>query len=188
MIRCNLAVLLAERNLKISKVSKDTGISRTTLTSLNSNYSQGIQFDTMNTLCLYLGITPEKLINYIPFDIKITDVKYDVEDSEADIGVELITSNKSKKKYELFALINKHYSERYYIIEWLEIEMRIPEYKDDEFNKHNQEISKYLKELPQPFISDFEGEIIGKLYEAIEKEETLGQAPDVTFDWRNIIF
>ena len=65
MIRCNLAVLLAERNLRISKVSKDTGISRTTLTSLNNNYSQGIQFDTMNTLCLYLGVVPEKLISYI---------------------------------------------------------------------------------------------------------------------------
>ena len=98
MIRCNLAVLLAERNLKISKVSKDTGISRTTLTSLNSNYSQGIQFDTMNTLCLYLGIAPEKLINYIPFDITITNFEYSIQNNEIDMEIEISTNNKSKKK------------------------------------------------------------------------------------------
>ena len=46
MIACNLSVLLAERNLKISQVSKATGISRTTLTSLALNNAKGIQFDT----------------------------------------------------------------------------------------------------------------------------------------------
>ncbi len=188
MIRCNLAVLLAERNLRISKVSKDTGISRTTLTSLNNNYSQGIQFDTMNTLCLYLGVVPEKLISYIPFDMEITSFEYDTESGEMDIQLEITTNNKNKKNYQLFANVNKHYSEKYYIIEWLEVEMGISEYKDIEFNNHNQEISKYLKELPQPFISDFEGEITERLYKAIEREDTLSQTPDVTFEWRSAIF
>ena len=184
MIRCNLAVLLAERNLKISKVSKDTGISRTTLTSLNSNYSQGIQFDTMNTLCLYLGIAPEKLINYIPFDITITNFEYSIQNNEIDMEIEISTNNKSKKKYELSASINKHYSEKSYVIKWLEIEMWIPEYEDEELNDHNQEILKYLTRLSQSFISDFERKIVGRLYEAIEREETLTEAPDVTFNWR----
>ena len=69
MLRCNLAILLSERNLKITKVAKDTGISRTTLTSLSSNSSKGIQLDTMNTLCHYLSITPDKLFSFIPLDI-----------------------------------------------------------------------------------------------------------------------
>lgn len=41
MILTNLKVLLAERNLSISKVSNDTGISRTTLTALSSNNCKG---------------------------------------------------------------------------------------------------------------------------------------------------
>ena len=61
MIVCNLAVLLAERGLKITKVSKDTGLSRTTLTALYYNRGQGIQLDTMDTLCNYLKITPNEL-------------------------------------------------------------------------------------------------------------------------------
>lgn len=52
MIKCNLAVLLAERGLKLTTVSNDTGISRTTLTALANNKNSGIQFDTLNTLCI----------------------------------------------------------------------------------------------------------------------------------------
>ena len=69
MIRSNLAVLLAETNLKIARVSHDTGISRTTLTALSQNYCKGIQFDTLNTLCSYLNVTPSELIQYYPVDI-----------------------------------------------------------------------------------------------------------------------
>jgi DNA-binding Xre family transcriptional regulator len=71
MIRCNLSLLLAERNLKITKVTNDTGISRTTLTSLASNHAQGIQFGTINTLCNYLFVTPDQFFSYVPFDIII---------------------------------------------------------------------------------------------------------------------
>lgn len=75
MIRCNLYILLAERNLKITKVSNDTGISRTTLTALANDKSKGIQFDTINTLCNYLKIGPEQLISYVPVDIEIDRVE-----------------------------------------------------------------------------------------------------------------
>ena len=71
MLKCNLTVLLAERNLKITKVSADTGISRTTLTSLANNYSQGIQFDTLNVLCSYLRITPADFFCYFPFEVDV---------------------------------------------------------------------------------------------------------------------
>lgn len=54
MLRCNLALLLAERGLKISKVAKDTGISRTTLTALTNSTSQGVQLETIDKLCMYL--------------------------------------------------------------------------------------------------------------------------------------
>lgn len=72
MIRCNLSILLAERNLKISRVAHDTKISRTTLTSLASNRSQGVQLETINTLCSYLRVTPDEIISYFPINIEIT--------------------------------------------------------------------------------------------------------------------
>lgn len=71
MIDSNLAVLLAERNLKITKVSRDTGISRTTLTALCYDHSGGIKFDTLNTLCQYLGITPKEFFSYSQYDYEI---------------------------------------------------------------------------------------------------------------------
>lgn len=82
MVRCNLSVLLAERHLKITKVSKDTGISRTTLTYLANNYSKGIQYETLNTLCTYLHTTPDELISYIPIDIEILYVHRTGENNE----------------------------------------------------------------------------------------------------------
>lgn len=77
MLKSNLKVLLAERNISITQVSNDTGISRTTLTSLMS-VAKGIQFETMNTLCNYLKITPSDLFIYVPYDIEIElkDFKY----------------------------------------------------------------------------------------------------------------
>lgn len=69
MIHCNLSVLLAERRLKISRVAADTGISRTTLTALAYNNSQGIQMNTLNTLCIYLNITPDQLLSFAPVDV-----------------------------------------------------------------------------------------------------------------------
>ena len=71
MVDSNLAVLLAERNLKITKVSRDTGISRTTLTALCYDHSGGIKFDTLNTLCKYLGITPKEFFSYSQYDYEI---------------------------------------------------------------------------------------------------------------------
>lgn len=74
MLVCNLKILMAERNLKITKIAKDTGISRTTLTSLANNYSQGIQFDTLNSLCKYLNVLPNDFFSYSNFEILISPI------------------------------------------------------------------------------------------------------------------
>lgn len=43
MIKSNLAVLMAERGLKIADVYNDTGISKTTLMALSENNGKSIQ-------------------------------------------------------------------------------------------------------------------------------------------------
>ncbi|NQZ17441.1 MAG: helix-turn-helix transcriptional regulator [Idiomarina sp.] len=54
MIKCNFAELLGARKLKIADVVRDTGINRSTLTRLYHETTSRIDFDTLETLCLYL--------------------------------------------------------------------------------------------------------------------------------------
>lgn len=95
MLRCNLSVLLAERNLKITKVCNDTGISRTTLTYLVNNYSKGIQYDTLNTLCTYLHVSPGEMFLFVPIDINILDIHY-IPGTDFRMSLEIIQKNITK--------------------------------------------------------------------------------------------
>lgn len=64
MIKNRFAVLMAEKGLKVSKVSELTGISRNALTSLKYNRTKMIRLDTINTLCKLFGITPGEFFVY----------------------------------------------------------------------------------------------------------------------------
>jgi putative transcriptional regulator len=71
MIKCNLAVLMAERGINISDLSKATGISRNALSALYNNTGKGIQFDTLSTLCEFFGVGVGDLLVNITFSAKI---------------------------------------------------------------------------------------------------------------------
>ena len=64
LIKNNLAILMAQKQRRISELSKETGISRTTLTALNTDSSKMIQFKTINKLCQALGVTPNEFFEY----------------------------------------------------------------------------------------------------------------------------
>ena len=81
MIRNNFNILMAERQLKITRVANDTRISRTTLTALSQEQSKGVQLDTLNTLCNYFNITPCEFFDYIPYEFSINVVNSDDETS-----------------------------------------------------------------------------------------------------------
>jgi putative transcriptional regulator len=57
-----LRVLMAKKPTKISELSKETGISRTTLTDLYYEKSQGIQYRTLLNLCLKFNCQPGDLL------------------------------------------------------------------------------------------------------------------------------
>lgn len=86
MIRNNLSLLLTERNLKITKVSNDTNISRTTLTALNQNDNKMIQMETINTLCKYLKVTPGDFFEYSPIDVTFTFYLGEILTSQKDLN------------------------------------------------------------------------------------------------------
>lgn len=54
MIKCNLSRILGEKKLKISDVSRDTGINRGTLTRLYQETAERIDLEVMDQLCDYL--------------------------------------------------------------------------------------------------------------------------------------
>lgn len=68
MIRNNLSLLLTEKQLRITKVSKATGLSRTTLTALAQNTNKMVQMDTVNILCNYLEVSVAEFFEHVPFD------------------------------------------------------------------------------------------------------------------------
>ncbi|MCG7980274.1 MAG: helix-turn-helix transcriptional regulator [Candidatus Thiodiazotropha endolucinida] len=64
MIKCHLSRILGERKLKISDLSRDTGINRGTLTRMYHETLVRVDLETINTLCDYLSISVGELLEY----------------------------------------------------------------------------------------------------------------------------
>lgn len=161
MLHCNLAVLLAERGLKITKVSNDTGISRTTLTALCSNRGLGIQFETLNTLCLYLGVGPEKLINFVPINIKVSGIELDKKSETCVVTLEIMENGRTITcslpgmtipDYELGKLHGMGVQ--------LEFWDEVANSDDPDIINENATLLRVLKKLPLGFLKDLEGDIL----------------------------
>jgi len=56
MIKSNLAVLLAERKMRVADLVKDTGINKSTLYKLYNDESVRIDFETIDKICSALNI------------------------------------------------------------------------------------------------------------------------------------
>jgi DNA-binding Xre family transcriptional regulator len=181
MIRCNLSILLAERGMKISKVSKDTGISRTTLTSLSNNNSQGVQFDTLNTLCMYLKISPEQLISFIPINLELLSITHI--NSSFDIDI-MITENTLSKKFKLICDVKPIYMNG----EINNFNAIINFYHVEE-EQDNLYITKILSLLPTPFFNDFEMILRSKINDILMQLSFQGLNPhfNTLFNWNNIL-
>lgn len=90
MIRNRLAELLSERSLKITRVARETNISRNTITSTAQNDSKMIQLETINSLCKFLGVSPNEFFQYVPIDLDyhldITSFSFIVTKQNVDNG------------------------------------------------------------------------------------------------------
>ena len=56
MIISNLAVLLAERKLKVADLVRSTGINKSTLHKLYNDESVRIDFETIDRICMALDV------------------------------------------------------------------------------------------------------------------------------------
>jgi len=64
MIKSNLAVLLAERKMRVADLVKETGINKSTLYKLYNDESVRINFETIDKICLALNIEVGDLLVY----------------------------------------------------------------------------------------------------------------------------
>jgi len=183
MVRSNLAVLLAERNLKISKVSADTGISRTTLTALTSNYSKGIQFDTLNALCMYLKTQPEQLISFVPVDFRLWHCNFvgnhvPYRDNQLTVDLVLYFNGKNidcKMTGSLRYTVPKGR------IGSVTINLSLPPTTANEtIMQSNLALINAFKQLPVPFLRDLEYHIQEQFVDLIYGE----RLPDDDYDYK----
>lgn len=70
MVISGFAAVLGERRLKISKVSRETGISRSTLTNLYYGRGAFISYEVLSKLCTYLDCTVGDILKMPPTDEK----------------------------------------------------------------------------------------------------------------------
>lgn len=53
MIKCNLSRMMGERKLKVADVSRDTGLSRATVTLLYNETAARVDLEAVEKLCRY---------------------------------------------------------------------------------------------------------------------------------------
>lgn len=62
MIKCHLSKILGEKKLKISDISRDTGINRGTITRLYNETATRVDLEVIDTLCSYLQVSVGELL------------------------------------------------------------------------------------------------------------------------------
>ncbi|MGE2985438.1 helix-turn-helix domain-containing protein [Streptococcus pyogenes] len=161
MIKTNFAVLMAERGLKIADVYEDTGISKTTLMALSENTGKGVQFDTVDKLCNYLGIELKDFFVYSPYIWKA----YNKEDYEyKEEGDNLIAINlkstHSERVYilKLFFFSPKHIdspTDDTTVKLWVRLSL-----DEDSENYGYNEFYDFISSLPISFQTHFYNDVI----------------------------
>ncbi len=63
-IKCRLAVLLAEKNMRLKDLSAKVNISETNLSLLKTGKAKAIRFSTLMTICNALDCQPGDLLVY----------------------------------------------------------------------------------------------------------------------------
>ena len=181
MLRCNLSILLAERNLKIAQVSKDAGISRTTFTSLALNNAKGIQYDTLNTLCTYLQIKPNQLFEHLPIEIEIDHLEVNNNSlngpSYLADGLLYFRVN-SKYINRLFTL--KIMMKKGKFIDEVEAYYAYLHYLSDESEENIKFIHSTITKLPYSFYNDLTSRIALFI---IKDFGIIDESPDIRIAW-----
>ena len=75
MVKSNLAVLMAERGLKMVDVIEQTGIAKATIQGLYHNTNKAIHYQTIDVLCNFFNVSVGELLLHIKSNIELVSVK-----------------------------------------------------------------------------------------------------------------
>lgn len=182
MIQSRLSVLMAERGLKISDLYEETGISKTTLMAIAENTGKGVQYDTVDKLCNFLGVTPCEFFEYSPY---LVSFRMDKIKSDRNIPIDYTITIKNQNYEKLFYL---------YVFIYLGNSYDIPVRKDEfkayidinlENSEHynDEEFYNFISDLTISFRTDFINKIIGSITSLLLDFEEVR-----TIDSKNISF
>ncbi len=65
-IKVRLSSILGDKKLKMSEVSRQTGIGTSTMMRFYHERSDGIRFDVLEKMCAFLDCQPGDLLVYVP--------------------------------------------------------------------------------------------------------------------------
>lgn len=189
MLRNNLSMLLTERQLRISKLANDTGISRTTLTSLSTNSSKMVQIETVNKLCQVLKISPADFFEYVPFDFEYT---FDEGEASSDDPADGIPTYDSVLFINVLENMNR--------VDTIELQGFTEYYNFNGANgsgtlmtgtglypSNEEQLSKlnlYLKQVSVAFIPDIKKEIVNAVEKSLTSngENKIDSSCEISFD------
>lgn len=198
MIINRLSILLAERNLRATRVSVETGIARSTLSSLVNNDSKMIQIETINTLCEFLKISPNDFFEYLPFDLIpkillsdfiIDGVKHsndsetvtDIYSFTAELFIQKIQNSRETDIVEMGTTFINTPDENPLGSEY-KYNINFSTNSDDDLEK----LKKLKKEIGPAFFTSLEKSVKVVLDEEIEKEiEKIGNDNNNNFNYLN---
>lgn len=66
VIRCNLKVLLAQRDISVAKLQADTGLTKAQVYLLYSNDAKRVDLDTLEKICTYLNVGIADVLELVP--------------------------------------------------------------------------------------------------------------------------
>jgi len=66
MIKCHLSTLMGREKMKIADVARETGLNRSTISSLYNEEAKRIDMDAINQLCILFKCSVSDLLEYLP--------------------------------------------------------------------------------------------------------------------------
>ncbi len=65
MIINNLSTILGKRRIRITELARMAGVSASTIHRIYYDQTKGIDFDTLDKICIALECTPNDILNFV---------------------------------------------------------------------------------------------------------------------------
>lgn len=66
MIKINLDILLIKRNMTVTQLAEEVGITQANISILKTGKAKAIRFSTLEKICQVLNCQPGDILEYIP--------------------------------------------------------------------------------------------------------------------------